>query len=183
MIMEMKFLRFLRWTFFFPMLIYLCLFLVKYNYGIPLKGKGITSMQEDPNAHNRLLSELNDANVDKNRGDKSSTKRIKRIGLSPEDEERMRDFQRSENYQPKILLADIFHRADVNSDDYLEIQELAKWIHARITEHINRALKNNILMFTAIDNNPANGTYSLAFIIMPFLSNLCTYEMYKTIYI
>lgn len=57
----------------------------------------------------------------------------------------------------RILLEDIFQRADTDHDQLLDIQELARWIHTKITDHISRAMKENIGLFTAIDNNPRNG--------------------------
>lgn len=57
----------------------------------------------------------------------------------------------------RILLEDIFQRADTDHDQLLDIQELARWIHTKITDHITRAMKENIGLFTAIDNNPRNG--------------------------
>ena len=70
----------------------------------------------------------------------------------------IKDAEEAENQEnPRTLLENIFHRADTNEDRLLDIQELAKWIHTKITEHVSRAMKENVGLFTAIDNNPRNG--------------------------
>ena len=55
------------------------------------------------------------------------------------------------------LLENIFLKADVSGDRFLDIRELAKWIHAKIIDHIDRAMRDNIGLFTVIDDNPRNG--------------------------
>lgn len=76
------------------------------------------------------------------------------------DDASIREAVEAENRQdPRSLLEDIFRRADTDEDQLLDIQELAKWIHAKITEHITRAMRENVGLFTAIDNNPRNGTF------------------------
>ncbi|KAK0080875.1 hypothetical protein PV325_013209 [Microctonus aethiopoides] len=60
---------------------------------------------------------------------------------------------------PRLLLENVFRKADTNENQELDIQELAKWIHAKITEHINRAMRDNVGLFTLIDNNPRNEKY------------------------
>ncbi|PSN30042.1 hypothetical protein C0J52_28038 [Blattella germanica] len=57
---------------------------------------------------------------------------------------------------PKALLEDIFHKADIDGNKLLSIQELSDWINKKIQEHINEALRENFGLFVAIDNNPRN---------------------------
>ncbi|XP_033224065.1 45 kDa calcium-binding protein [Belonocnema kinseyi] len=149
-------LRFLRWTILFPLVIYMTLFFIKYKKTVPLKSQPPT---EEVNNVENLFLELESATV----GEKleKNLARFRNMGLSRKDNERMREVERIENQDnPRIILEDIFHRADTDEDETLDIQELAKWIHAKITDHIDRAMRENIGLFTAIDNNPRNGEIS-----------------------
>lgn len=65
-----------------------------------------------------------------------------------------------ETSQQISLLTETFKKADSNADGLLELSELSSWISSKIKEHLNLALKENIFMFTAIDQNPRNGQVS-----------------------
>lgn len=87
------------------------------------------------------------------------------------DDANIREIVEAENRQdPRGLLEDIFRRADTDENQLLDIQELAKWIHAKITEHITRAMRENVGLFTAIDNNPRNGISDALLIAVRFMS-------------
>lgn len=150
---ELSCLRFLRWTVLVPLVIYISLLFVKYNKSVPLKSLSTPSDRDKEGlAIDSLFFELETATADK----KSSAgyKEINRRG----DDESIREIVEAENHQdPRSLLEDIFRRADTDENQLLDIQELAKWIHAKITEHITRAMRENVGLFTAIDNNPRNG--------------------------
>ena len=62
----------------------------------------------------------------------------------------------------KHLLERIFFKADIDRNKALDIRELSKWIHAKVIDHIDRAMRENIGLFTAIDNNPRNGIINKA---------------------
>lgn len=153
---ELRCLRFLRWTVLVPLVIYISLLFVKYNKSVPLKSLSTPSDgDKEGAAMDSLFVELEavtvgrrnsvgykDAGIDRSRG----------------DDENVREIVEVENRQdPRNLLEDIFRRADTDKNQLLDIQELAKWIHAKITEHITRAMRENVGLFTAIDNNPRNG--------------------------
>ncbi|XP_011171995.1 45 kDa calcium-binding protein [Solenopsis invicta] len=156
---ELRCLRFLRWTVLVPLVIYISLLFVKYNKSVPLKSLSTPSDgDKEGAAMDSLFVELEavtvgrrnsvgykDAGIDRSRG----------------DDENVREIVEVENRQdPRNLLEDIFRRADTDKNQLLDIQELAKWIHAKITEHITRAMRENVGLFTAIDNNPRNGEVS-----------------------
>ncbi|KZC04499.1 45 kDa calcium-binding protein, partial [Dufourea novaeangliae] len=87
--------------------------------------------------------------------------RYRSAGLNRRVEENIREVEEAENREnPRTLLEDIFQRADTDQDQLLDIQELAKWIYIKITEHVSRAMSENVGLFTAIDNNPRNGKVS-----------------------
>lgn len=93
--------------------------------------------------------------------DKKNLAKFKDVGIDRRDDESIREVEEAENREnPRTLLEDIFRRADTDDNQLLDIQELAKWIHAKITEHITRAMRENVGLFTAIDNNPRNGIES-----------------------
>ena len=74
------------------------------------------------------------------------------------DEEAIKEVQRMENSDDNFsIFSNVFWRADLDENGELDIQELSRWIHAKIVEHIERAMRQNIGRFTAIDNNPRNG--------------------------
>jgi len=90
--------------------------------------------------------------------DKKNLASYKDAGIDRRGNDETIQIVEMENRQdPRSLLEDIFRRADTDENELLDIQELAKWIHAKITEHITRAMRENVGLFTAIDNNPRNG--------------------------
>ncbi|XP_012527920.1 45 kDa calcium-binding protein [Monomorium pharaonis] len=158
---ELSCLRFLRWTILVPLVIYISLLFIKYNKSVPLKSLSTPSDgDKEGAAMDSLFIELEavtagrknsavykDAEIDRPRVDNDGAQGV--VGT----ENRIQD--------PRSLLEDIFRRADTDKDQLLDIHELAKWIHAKITEHILRAMRENVGLFTAIDNNPRNGEVSL----------------------
>lgn len=101
-----------------------------------------------------LFLELQTATVDK-----MSLAGYKDAGIDRGDVEGVvREVVEAENREnPRNLLEDIFRRADTDENQLLDIQELAKWIHTKITEHITRAMRENVGLFTAIDTNLRDG--------------------------
>ncbi|XP_012235243.1 45 kDa calcium-binding protein [Linepithema humile] len=154
---ELTCLRFLRWTVLVPLVIYISLLFVKYNKSVPLKSLPTPNDKDkESSMMENLFLELESVTVDK----KDLTK-YKDIGSDRRDEESIREVVEAENREnPRDLLEDIFRKADMDENQLLDIQELAKWIHAKITEHITRAMQENVGLFTAIDNNPRNGEVS-----------------------
>lgn len=66
------------------------------------------------------------------------------------------------NFQLKFFLFicfffHAFFRADLNKDSMLTIQELARYINARIRDHIEASIRNNPIQFSEIDRSPRNG--------------------------
>ncbi|GAB0091617.1 45 kDa calcium-binding protein [Sergentomyia squamirostris] len=55
------------------------------------------------------------------------------------------------------LLRMTFRKADLDSDGFLAIQELAKFINARVREHIQSAVRANPFAFAEIDVSPQDG--------------------------
>jgi len=137
-----------------PLVIYVSLLFVKYNKSVPLKSLPAASdSDQESSMMDNLFFELETVTVDK----KELTK-YKDVGIDRRDDESIQRVVEAENHEnPRTLLEDIFRRADVDENQLLDIQELAKWIHAKITEHITRAMRDNVGLFTAIDNNPRNG--------------------------
>lgn len=146
-------LRFLRWTILVSLLIYVSLVIIKYNKSIPLKSLPTPSDQnKDSLMIDNLFLEL-EAVTDKN------LKRYKDVKIDRRNDQDIRQMEEIGNYKnSRILLEDIFGKADIDGNQLLDIQELAKWIHAKITEHIFGAMRDNVKLFTNIDNNPRNGT-------------------------
>lgn len=140
-----------------PLVIYISLLFVKYNKSVPLKSLPTPSDKDkEGSVMENLFFELESVTVDK----KDLTK-YKDIGNDRRDEESIRAVVEAENREnPRDLLEDIFRKADMDENQLLDIQELAKWIHTKITEHITRAMQENVGLFTAIDNNPRNGNIS-----------------------
>jgi len=90
--------------------------------------------------------------------DKKNLAEYKDTKIDRGDEGSIREVVEAENREnPRNLLEDIFRRADTDENQLLDIQELAKWIHAKITEHITRAMRENVGLFTAIDTNLRDG--------------------------
>lgn len=152
---ELTCLRFLRWTILVPLVIYMSLLFVKYNKSVPLKSLSTPGDRDKEGvAMDSLFFELEAVTVDKTNLAGYKDAGVDRRG----DDESIREVVEAENRQdPRSLLEDIFRRADTDENQVLDIQELAKWIHTKITEHITRAMRENVGLFTAIDNNPRNG--------------------------
>lgn len=120
--------------------IYACLLLVYYRRSVPLRiDRAVAAGVNDTPGQTmeKLLIELDQKEHDRNENE-----------VDPEEED---------NRDSRLLLEEVFVKADTDGDELLDIRELALWIHGRITEHIDRAMKDNIGLFTAIDNNPRNG--------------------------
>ncbi|KMQ94280.1 45 kda calcium-binding [Lasius niger] len=153
---ELTCLRFLRWTVLVPLVIYISLLFVKYNKSVPLKSLSTPPSDKDREGSvmDSLFLELQTATVDK-----MSLAGYKDAGIDRGDVEGVvREVVEAENREnPRNLLEDIFRRADTDENQLLDIQELAKWIHTKITEHITRAMRENVGLFTAIDTNLRDG--------------------------
>ncbi|KYQ56791.1 45 kDa calcium-binding protein [Trachymyrmex zeteki] len=154
---ELTCLRFLRWTILVPLVIYMSLLFVKYNKSVPLKSLSTPSDRDKEGAAmDSLFFELEAVTADK-----KNLAGYKDAGIDRRGNDETIQIVEVENRQdPRSLLEDIFRRADTDENELLDIQELAKWIHAKITEHITRAMRENVGLFTAIDNNPRNGEVS-----------------------
>ncbi|XP_033198348.1 stromal cell derived factor mayday isoform X1 [Bombus vancouverensis nearcticus] len=149
---DLRCFRFLRWTILVPLVIYLSLLFFKYNRNVPLRSLTSTTAVQDNKGLmiENLLIELEAVTADKR--DLEHYKEI---------DKNIKDVEVAENQgNLKTLLENIFQRADTDQDQLLDIQELARWIHTKIIEHISRAMKENVGLFTAIDNNPRNGEIS-----------------------
>lgn len=136
--------------------IYIPLLIVWYRKNFPLRSTDSDPSDdygmnmEDPAIEN-LFFELETATIGKKDQD-----RYENVGLDQEYEESTRG-QLEEKKNSKSLLEDIFRKADVDGNQLLDMQEIAKWIHAKIWEHVHRAMRDNVGLFTAIDDNPRNG--------------------------
>ena len=151
--LDLTSLRLLRWTILVPLIIYVSLLFIKFKKTLPLKSQLTPEVGKEIE---NLFSELETVTVSGKL--ETDFARYRNIGFGRKDNERIKEVEQMENEDnPRFILEDIFHRADTNEDEALEIQELAKWIHAKITDHIDRAMRENIGLFTAIDNNPRNG--------------------------
>lgn len=138
-------LRFPRLTILASLAIYSCLLLVYYRRSLPLKIDEASGQRPDGPVMEKLLVELDDRNL----GDRAAEDRsISRLNVAVPPGDRA---------DSRKLLEGIFYKADADGDRALDIRELAKWIHAKIIDHIDRAMRDNIGLFTAIDNNPRNG--------------------------
>ena len=135
--------------------VYMSLLFVKYNKSVPLKSLSTPSDRDKEGAAmDSLFFELEAVTADKKNLAGYKDAGIDRRG---NDETIVELENRQDLFSPRSLLEDIFRRADTDENELLDIQELAKWIHAKITEHITRAMRENVGLFTAIDNNPRNG--------------------------
>ncbi|XP_076180508.1 stromal cell derived factor mayday [Ptiloglossa arizonensis] len=156
---DLRCFRFLRWTILVPLVIYLSFLFIKYHKNVPLKSLASSSTERDNEGAmiENLFVELEAVTVDK-----KNLERYKGMaGFDRRDEQSIKEAEEAENREsPRSLLEDIFQRADVDQDQLLDIQELAKWIHTKITEHVSRAMRENVGLFIAIDNNPRNGEVS-----------------------
>lgn len=151
---ELTCLRFLRWTVLVPLVIYISLLFIKYNKSVPLKSLSTPNDKDREGSVMDLFLELQTVTVDK-----MNLMGYKDAGIDRGDDKgRVREISEVENREnPRNLLEDIFRRADTDENQLLDIQELAKWIHAKITEHITRAMRENVGLFTAIDTNLRDG--------------------------
>ncbi|XP_015592275.1 45 kDa calcium-binding protein [Cephus cinctus] len=157
--LSLSYLRLLRWTIFIPLIIYFSLFFVKYNKSLPLKSSVPEEIRGNPAIIKSLSIEVETPGVE--RTVEKDYDKYEKAGMDHRDDNSIREVEQVENQEnPQKLLEDTFQRADTDRNQLLDIQELAKWIHAKITEHINRAMRENIGLFTAIDNNPRNGEVS-----------------------
>ncbi|XP_029178968.1 45 kDa calcium-binding protein [Nylanderia fulva] len=155
---ELTCLRFLRWTVLVPLVIYISLLFIKYNKSVPLKSLSTPSDKDkEGSVMDNLFLQLQTVTVDK-----MNLMGYKDAGIDRgNDEGRIREIVEAENREnPRNLLEDIFRKADTDENQLLDIQELAKWIHAKITEHITRAMRENVGLFTAIDTNLRDGEVS-----------------------
>nr|XP_050846044.1 45 kDa calcium-binding protein isoform X1 [Vespula vulgaris] len=157
---NLPWLRLLRWTILVPLVIYVSLLIVWYKKNLPLRSRVSIPNNDDKDkedsAIESLFFELEFATIGKKERD-----RYENAGLNWVEEESIRELGDPENrMDPKNLLEDIFQRADLDENQLLDIQELAKWIHVKITAHVHRAMRDNVGLFTAVDNNPRNGEIS-----------------------
>ncbi|XP_063987372.1 45 kDa calcium-binding protein [Diachasmimorpha longicaudata] len=149
---DLRFIRLTRWTILVPLVIYVCFVYIKYNNSMRLKssrgaeGHGIQELVAEVDSAVKLTNDER-----RNEAGKSDNGNAQVI----------RDIEDMENKEhPKLLLEDVFRRADTDENQELSIQELSKWIHAKIIDHINRAMRENVGLFTAIDDDPRNGEIS-----------------------
>lgn len=133
-----------------PLVIYLSLLFVKYNRNVPLKSFS-ADRDGDGSLIENLFVELEAVTASRREPDNV-------LPFEGRDEQNIKEVEEAENREnPRTLLENIFKKADIDQNQLLDIQELAKWIHTKITEHISRAMRENVGLFTAIDNNPRNG--------------------------
>lgn len=120
---------------------------------MPLKSLS-SDKDRDGSVMDSLFLELQTVTVDK-----KNLGGYKNIEIDRGDDEGgIQEIAEAENREnPRNLLEDIFRKADTDENQLLDIQELAKWIHAKITEHITRAMRENVGLFTAIDTNLRDG--------------------------
>ncbi|KAK6620715.1 hypothetical protein RUM43_011010 [Polyplax serrata] len=62
--------------------------------------------------------------------------------------------------QPFHTVKEVFHKADRNGDNYLNSDEITKWINVKTQEHIHEAIVDNYKTFLTIDVRPKNGLIS-----------------------
>ncbi|XP_043266627.1 45 kDa calcium-binding protein isoform X2 [Venturia canescens] len=166
---NITFLRFARWTILVPLVIYVSLMLlVKYNKNMLLKSPELANELDNDPGLEALFAELETPTEPKkmktddvsNSGSPLSKNAPKISGKVGNDyASAIWEVEKLENHDESLLI-DVFRRADLDESQQLDIQELARWIHGKITEHIERAMRQNIGLFTVIDNNPRNGEIS-----------------------
>lgn len=61
------------------------------------------------------------------------------------------------NLNAEEILTNAFSKADSNGDTKLTLQELARYINAKIRDHIENAIETNPLDFSIIDVSPKDG--------------------------
>ncbi|XP_057318089.1 45 kDa calcium-binding protein isoform X1 [Microplitis mediator] len=144
-----------RWTIFVPLIIYMSLLYIKYNRNMKLKSPD--EMDEDAGIQN-LFSELESVSL---QSFKDSNVNIdKSIIKSFNFNNNENNVEREIHDNPRLLLENIFSKADADENRELDIQEVAKWIHSKIIQHIDRAMRDNVGLFSIIDINPRNGDIS-----------------------
>lgn len=84
----------------------------------------------------------------------------------------------NDNSKPSQVLKFAFRKADINSDGFLSIKELAKYINLRIRDHIDTSIKRNPQIFAEIDKSPQDGLVSWNEYHTYFLKNLKLDENY-----
>lgn len=77
-----------------------------------------------------------------------------------------------DNSDPITVIKFAFRKADVNSDGFITIKELAKYINLRIRDHIDTSIKKNPQIFAEIDKSPTDGLVSWNEYHAYFLKNL-----------
>lgn len=77
-----------------------------------------------------------------------------------------------ENSHASNVLKFAFRKADSNSDAFLTIRELAKYINLKICDHIDSSIKRNPQIFSEIDKSPVDGLVSWIEYHAYFLKNL-----------
>lgn len=170
--LNITFLRFSRWTILVPLVIYVSLMLfVKYNKNMQLKSAETGNELDNDPGLEALFAELETVTEmkkmetslgDLNSGSSKKKNVPKSSGKVGNDYAAIWEVEKLENHDESLLI-DVFRRADLDENKQLDIQELARWIHGKITEHIERAMRQNIGLFTAIDNNPRNGSFHFFF--------------------
>lgn len=80
-----------------------------------------------------------------------------RVAKDLGEEPKMRKIQTLEVEQ---MLTDAFNKADLNRDFKLTLQEVARYINAKIRDHIEDAIQVNPLDFAEIDISPKDGLIS-----------------------
>lgn len=87
-------------------------------------------------------------------------------------------FSDSKNKDSASILKFAFKKADSNSDGFLTIRELAKYINLKICDHIDSSIKRNPQTFSEIDKSPTDGLVSWLEYHSYFLKNLKLDENY-----
>lgn len=84
----------------------------------------------------------------------------------------------TDNKDATNILKFAFRKADTNSDGYLTIKEMAKYINLKICDHIGESIKRNPQIFSEIDKTPVDGLVSWNEYHTYFLKNLKLDESY-----
>lgn len=143
--------RCLRWTIMVPILIYVPLLFIKLRNILPF-----TEKSNHNNRFEELMYELEGATVGPIM--QKEFARFKFAKLTANDQP-IAEVQMDIREDSQNLLEDIFVRADLDGNSLLDIQELSRWIHAKITDHISQATKENYGLFMAVDIHPSDGTF------------------------
>lgn len=78
----------------------------------------------------------------------------------------------NDNSDPVTVIKFAFRKADANTDGFLTIKELARYINLRIKDHIDTSIKKNPQIFAEIDKSPTDGLVSWNEYHTYFLKNL-----------